>query len=150
MNLNYLKKVNNILNKYKAILLSGILLFIKKENSKVAMTYGLLTLIGYILMNDKENEEQSKENSEVNNNSWKEFIQKKINKTNISLGKNKDTSSETSEEYTNNNIVNNHKNHNEKNEKNENNVYNEVENNDNLENDENLENNNNTENIFVL
>ena len=146
MNLNYLKKVNNILNKYKAILLSGILLFIKKENSKVAMTYGLLTLIGYILMNDKENEEQSKENSEVNNNSWKEFIQKKINKTNISLGKNKDTSSETSEEYTNNNIVNNHKNHNEKN---ENNVYNEVENNDNLENDENLENNNNTENIEI-
>jgi len=146
MNLNYLKKVNNILNKYKAILLSGILLFIKKENSKVAMTYGLLTLIGYILMNDKENEEHSKENSEVNNNSWKEFIQKKINKTNISLGKNKDTSSETSEEYTNNNIVNNHKNHNEKN---ENNVYNEVENNDNLENDENLENNNNTENIEI-
>ena len=87
MNLNSLKNINNVLSKYKTLLLSAILLFTKQENTKITMTYGLLTLIGYIIMNDKENNEETKENSEINNNSWKEFIQKKVNnKSNVTLG----------------------------------------------------------------
>ena len=104
------KKINKFFKNYTSLLLSGLLLFTKKENPKISMILLLISILGLFINNDSssiENEKSSK--------SWKDFINKKLNKI-------PDFISEDNE----NNEDNENSEDNENNEDQENNIINDV------------------------